>query len=93
MLAPRLFHPEEQELGQTWLRMFRSQVPTFTDPLVYDYVDQLLTSLARHSELKDRRLDLIIVENPTMNAAVPGGGRRPLGCSYLPKAKTKCRQC
>ncbi|BFM14959.1 M48 family metalloprotease [Maricurvus nonylphenolicus] len=65
---------KEFELGQTWLRLYRSQVPTSSDPLLHDYVEQLLTQLARHSELKDRTLELIVVKNPSMNAfAVPGG--------------------
>jgi beta-barrel assembly-enhancing protease len=65
---------KEYELGQTWLRLYRSQVPTSSDPLLYDYIEQLLTELARHSELKNRQLELIVVKNPSMNAfAVPGG--------------------
>lgn len=65
---------QEYELGQRWLRAFRSQVPTSPDPLVHDYTEQLLYKLAPHSQLQDRRLELIVVKNPTMNAfAVPGG--------------------
>lgn len=65
---------KERQLGQTWLRMYRSQVPTFSDPQIYTYVESLLQNLAQHSQLKDRRLELILVKNPTMNAfAVPGG--------------------
>ncbi len=65
---------QEKKLGQTWLRMYRSQVPTSSDPLLFTYVEQLLNRLAQHSQLKDRNLELIMVENPTMNAfAVPGG--------------------
>lgn len=65
---------QEYQLGQKWLRAYRSQVPTYSDPLLHSYLESLLNKLARYSELKDRRLDLIIVNNPTMNAfAVPGG--------------------
>lgn len=65
---------QEYEVGQSWLRLYRSQVPTLSDPLMSDYLDRLLTSLAGASELKDQRLELILVKNPTMNAfAVPGG--------------------
>jgi len=64
----------EQKLGQAWLRMFRSQVPTSSDPILYDYVENLLDELATHSELKNHELDLVIIPNPTINAfAVPGG--------------------
>lgn len=65
---------QEYQLGQKWLRAYRSRVATTSDPLLYSYLEQLLTRLARHSQLKDRRLDLLIVNNATMNAfAVPGG--------------------
>lgn len=65
---------QERELGQTWLRMYRSQVPTSSDPLVYTYLENLLARLAQSSPLKDPTLDLIVAINPTMNAfAVPGG--------------------
>ena len=70
MISPQ----KEYQLGQTWLRMYRSQVPTFSDPQIHTYVESLLNELVPHSELKDPRLDLILVKNPAMNAfAVPGG--------------------
>jgi predicted Zn-dependent protease len=70
-----LFSSEfEYQLGQAWLRMFRSQVPTVDDPLLFDYLENLIYELVRHSKLEDRRIDLVVVENPTINAfAVPGG--------------------
>ncbi len=65
---------QEYQLGQTWLRLYRSRVPTSSDPLIHTYTEQLLNRLAKSSQLKDRRLELIVVKNPTMNAfAVPGG--------------------
>ncbi len=67
-------HEKEYKLGQTWLRIFRSQVPTFSDPLIITYLEELLARLAPHSQLKSTQLELIVVKNPTMNAfAVPGG--------------------
>ena len=64
----------EYQLGQAWLRMFRSQVSTVDDPLLFDYLENLIYKLVRHSKLDDRRIDLVVVENPTINAfAVPGG--------------------
>ena len=54
--------------------MFRGQAPVVNDPLLYDYLEQLVFELVTHSELKDRRIELVIVDNPTINAfAVPGG--------------------
>lgn len=65
---------QERKLGQSWLRAFRSQVPAYSDPLMYSYVSDLLTRLAQHSQLQDPELELVLVKNPSMNAfAVPGG--------------------
>jgi len=64
----------EYQLGRAWLRVFRSQVPTVDDPLLFDYLENLIYQLVSHSQLEDRRIELVIVDNPTINAfAVPGG--------------------
>lgn len=70
-----LFSAEyEHQLGQTWLRIFRSQAPTIDDPLLFDYMENLIYELVTHSKLEDRRVELVMVNNPTINAfAVPGG--------------------
>lgn len=65
---------QEYELGRAWLKVFRSQVRTVNDPLLQDYLENLIYQLAVHSQLKDRRLEVVVVDNPTINAfAVPGG--------------------
>lgn len=64
----------EYQLGQTWLKIFRSQAPTIDDPLLFDYLEDVIYDLVTHSQLEDRRIDLVLVNNPTINAfAVPGG--------------------
>jgi len=64
----------EHQLGRAWLRYFRAQVPTIDDPLLFDYLENLIYNLVTHSKLEDRRIELVIVNNPTINAfAVPGG--------------------
>ena len=70
-----LFSPDyEYRLGRMWLRSFRGQAPLMNDPLLHSYLESLVFELVQHSELQDRRLDLVIVDNPTINAfAVPGG--------------------
>ncbi|MFK8021954.1 MAG: M48 family metalloprotease [Pseudomonadales bacterium] len=70
-----LFSKEkEYALGQAWLRSFRSQVRTVYDPILSQYLESLIYRLAEHSELDDRRLELVIVGNKNLNAfAVPGG--------------------
>ncbi|MGK0442285.1 MAG: putative Zn-dependent protease [Pseudohongiellaceae bacterium] len=65
---------QEYTLGRAWLMSFRSQVKTISDPLLQDYLEHIIYHLATYSQLKDRRLDMVIVDNPTINAfAVPGG--------------------
>lgn len=65
---------QEYELGRLWLKSFRSRVREYDDPLMQQYLEQLLYNLATYSDLEDPRLELIVVKNPSMNAfAVPGG--------------------
>ena len=65
---------QEQSLGQAWLRSFRASVPLESDPLVFEYIENLLFKLTSYSDIEDKNLDLVIVSNPTINAfAVPGG--------------------
>lgn len=69
-----LISPEQEyELGQKVLKLYRSQMPTSSDPIIYSYLEQLIADIATYSELNDKRFDLIVIENPTINAfAVPG---------------------
>ncbi|WP_299982552.1 M48 family metalloprotease [uncultured Pseudoteredinibacter sp.] len=65
---------QEYKLGQAWARSFRAQVPTSIDAQLADYTEKLMSKLAEHSELHHKQLDIIMVDNPTLNAfAVPGG--------------------
>jgi predicted Zn-dependent protease len=72
--ASRFSAQQEHDLGRMWLKMFRNSVKTINDPLMQDYIESLLYQLVSNSELKDRRLETVVVDNPTINAfAVPGG--------------------
>lgn len=65
---------KEYELGRAFLKALRSQVRTVSDPIIQDYLEELIYKLARFSELKDRRLDIVVLNNMSINAfAVPGG--------------------
>ena len=64
----------ERELGQEFLRSLRGQTPTVSDPLLKDYMEFLIYNLASHSQLQDRRLELVIIDSAELNAfAAPGG--------------------
>ena len=65
---------QEYYLGRAWLMSFRRQAPVVDDPLLQDYVENLLYRLAVSSQLRERRLELVLVDNRSINAfAVPGG--------------------
>jgi predicted Zn-dependent protease len=65
---------QEKILGQRVLKAYRAQVPTSSDPLVIDYLEGLINRLLPYSQLEEKRIDLVVVKNDTLNAfAVPGG--------------------
>jgi predicted Zn-dependent protease len=65
---------QEYFLGRAWLMSFRRQAPILNDALLQDYVESLVYRLVVTSQLRERRLEIILVENKSINAfAVPGG--------------------
>lgn len=65
---------QEYELGRAWLMAYRGRMREHDDTVLYDYLEHLIFKLAEYSELQDHRLDLIILDDASMNAfAVPGG--------------------
>ena len=65
---------QERQLGQAWLRSFRRQSDLSEDYITQEYIENLLFSMVPNAGLADNRLDVLVVQNPTLNAfAVPGG--------------------
>ena len=65
---------QEHELGRAWLQVLRSRVNTLPDPEIKSYTEALIYRLLAASEVKDPRLEIIIMDTPQLNAfAVPGG--------------------
>lgn len=65
---------QERSLGQAWLRSFRAKAGINDDYIIQEYVEGLLFSMVRHSAMEDKRLEVLIVDSPSLNAfAVPGG--------------------
>lgn len=65
---------QEYFLGRAWLMSFRRQAPILDDSVLQDYVENLIYRLVASSQLRDRRLEIVLVENKAINAfAVPGG--------------------
>jgi predicted Zn-dependent protease len=65
---------QEYYLGRAWLMSFRRQAPIYDDPIMQDYIENLVFRLVETSQLRERRLIIVLVDNQTINAfAVPGG--------------------
>jgi len=65
---------QEYRFGQQWLRYFRSQTNVSQDPFINQYVERMTKELLKYSDVQDRRISTVVVNNPTLNAfAVPGG--------------------
>ena len=65
---------QERQLGQQFLRSIRAGTPLLNDPVLQDYLEHLIYKLAENSQLTDRHLNLVLINNPALNAfAAPGG--------------------
>ena len=65
---------QEYRLGRAWSRMLRGSAKLYEDALVSQYIEELTWSLVTYSQLNDRRLEIITLDNGSLNAfAVPGG--------------------
>jgi predicted Zn-dependent protease len=65
---------KEHELGQAWVRTLRGKAQLYDDPLTYSYLNDLIWNLVSHSQMQDKRIELVMMDNSTLNAfAVPGG--------------------
>ncbi|KZY36726.1 hypothetical protein A3752_01640 [Oleiphilus sp. HI0081] len=64
---------QEKALGNAWLRTFRRHTQAYDNPLVTEYLTNLVYKLAPNSAVIDRDFTITIVDNPSLNAfAVPG---------------------
>ncbi len=65
---------EEQRIGAAWLKQYRRQVSTSNDTIIIAYLENLLNTLASHSDIYNTSLSLVVAKNDALNAfAVPGG--------------------
>jgi predicted Zn-dependent protease len=64
---------QERKLGEAWLRSLLGQVKTFSNPVIEEYLTQLIYTLAPYSNVVDKNFSLVMVDSPALNAfAVPG---------------------
>ncbi len=65
---------QEHLLGRGWLRNLRKQTSTLHKPVLTEYTENLIYRLASHSQVNDRRFEIILLDDKQLNAfAVPGG--------------------
>ena len=65
---------QEYELGQAWVRLMRAQADLLDEPIIESYLRDQVWSLVPYSELQDKRLELLVIDNSEINAfAAPGG--------------------
>jgi len=65
---------QEHTLGRAWLRNLRAQASSLHFAELTEYTENLIYRLASNSQVSDRRLEVIILDNKQLNAfAVPGG--------------------
>jgi predicted Zn-dependent protease len=64
---------QEKTLGKAWLRALRQHTRTYKNPIVENYLKNLVYSLAPNSQVIDRDFSFVIIDSPALNAfAVPG---------------------
>lgn len=65
---------QEHQLGRNWARSLRREAPLLQDPILKQYLNDLLWQLVSNSQLTDRRIEVIPINNKAVNAfAAPGG--------------------
>ena len=82
---------QEYYLGRAWLMSFRRQAPILDDALIQNYVEHLVYRLAETSQLKERRLEIIVVDNQSINAFAVPGGIVGIHSGLLAKAETQAQ--
>jgi len=64
----------EQEIGRSFLMQIYSNLHTISDPILKYYVSTQLLTLAQHSQLREKVLQVVLIDSPQVNAfAAPGG--------------------
>ncbi|ODS22727.1 hypothetical protein AB835_12555 [Candidatus Endobugula sertula] len=82
---------EEERIGAAWLKQTRRQPRTLSDPILTDYVEQLLNRLRIHSDVNHQSLSFVIVKNPTFNARAVLGGVISINTGLLNFATTEAQ--
>ncbi|HEX7035468.1 MAG TPA: M48 family metalloprotease [Pseudomonadales bacterium] len=70
-----LISPEmERQIGSQFLKQLHAALPTLDDPILKYWVTEHITDLAQYSQLRDNLMQVVVIDNPEINAfAAPGG--------------------
>jgi len=79
----------EHILGRLWLPQMRRGFPQINDAITNDYLKHLIYKLSEYSQLQDRRLELIIINDPAINAFAAPGGIIGINGGLINEAKTE----
>lgn len=64
----------EKRIGRDFLKQIHAAAPTIDDPILKYYVAKHIADLTQYSELKEKVLEVVLIDSPTVNAfAAPGG--------------------
>jgi predicted Zn-dependent protease len=64
----------EKRIGRDFLKQIHAVVPTIDDPILKYYVDRHIADLTQHSQLREKVLEVVLIDSPSINAfAAPGG--------------------
>ena len=64
----------EKQIGRQFLKQINAVLPTIDDPILKYYVETQIADLAQYSQLKEKVLEVVLIDSPAVNAfAAPGG--------------------
>ena len=64
----------EKEIGRDFLKQINAMLPTVSDPILKYYVAMHIANLAQHSQLQEKVLQVVLIDDSSINAfAAPGG--------------------
>lgn len=64
----------EKRIGRDFLKQIHAVVPTIDDPILKYYVDRHIADLTQYSQLREKVLEVVLIDSPSINAfAAPGG--------------------
>lgn len=70
-----MFSPAmERQIGRDFLKQIHAALPTIDDPILKYYAQRHVADLTQHSQLREKVLEVVLIDNPGVNAfAAPGG--------------------